>query len=240
MPFSFQEGFRSVLQKAKKNPRLLHDANSSELSSKSTPESSASWPSAKPPKECLPVYGLVNVLGGCFLQSKTKHEDVGTVCQQVFENPSSNKPLQSVGNFLLDVTREKSPVAIFTISELIKATDNFSPSLNIGQGGFGTVYKGKLNGSFVAIKRAKKITYESQLSAEFRNEVSTLSSVEHLNLVKLIGYAEEGPERVLVMEFVANGNLREHLDGKYGTVLDLARTCVGDGIRRKRQSTGTP
>eukprot|EP00250_Pteridium_aquilinum_P017028 c23418_g1_i2 orf=410-1036(+) len=157
MPFSFQEGFRSVLQKAKKNPRLLHDANSSELSSKSTPESSASWPSAKPPKECLPVYGLVNVLGGCFLQSKTKHEDVGTVCQQVFENPSSNKPLQSVGNFLLDVTREKSPVAIFTISELIKATDNFSPSLNIGQGGFGTVYKGKLNGSFVAIKRAKKV-----------------------------------------------------------------------------------
>lgn len=40
-----------------------------------------------------------------------------------------------------------------------------------------------------------------------------MSSIEHLNLVKLIGYAEEGPERVLVVEYVANGNLREHLDG---------------------------
>ena len=42
---------------------------------------------------------------------------------------------------------------------------------------------------------------------------SSLSSIEHLNLVKLIGYAEEGPERVLVVEYIANGNLREHLDG---------------------------
>lgn len=55
---------------------------------------------------------------------------------------------------------------------------------------------------------------DAQLSAEFRNELNTLSSIEHLNLVKFIGYAEEGPERVLVVEYVTNGNLREHLDGR--------------------------
>jgi serine/threonine protein kinase len=44
------------------------------------------------------------------------------------------------------------------MSELIKATSNFSPSLKIGQGGFGTVFKGKLrDGKIVAIKRAKKV-----------------------------------------------------------------------------------
>jgi hypothetical protein len=42
-----------------------------------------------------------------------------------------------------------------------------------------------------------------------------LSQVEHLNLVKLIGYLEEGDERILVTEFVTNGNLRQHLDGTF-------------------------
>lgn len=51
-----------------------------------------------------------------------------------------------------------SGVIIFKMSELIKATSNFSPSLKIGQGGFGTVFKGKLrDGKIVAIKRAKKV-----------------------------------------------------------------------------------
>ena len=51
-----------------------------------------------------------------------------------------------------------SGVIIFKMSELVKATSNFSPSLKIGQGGFGTVYKGKLrDGKIVAIKRAKKV-----------------------------------------------------------------------------------
>lgn len=44
--------------------------------------------------------------------------------------------------------------------------------------------------------------------------MATLSNIEHLNLVKFIGYAQEGPEHIVVVEYVANGNLREHLDGK--------------------------
>jgi len=57
-------------------------------------------------------------------------------------------------------------------------TRNFSPSLKIGQGGFGTVYKGQLdNGQVVAIKRARKDTFETRLTEEFRNEVGMLARI---------------------------------------------------------------
>jgi serine/threonine protein kinase len=71
--------------------------------------------------------------------------------------------------------------------------------------------------------------FEQRLSVEFRTEVDMLSQVDHLNLVKLIGYMEENSERILVVEYVPNGNLREHLDGtlptyirSYGGVLDMS------------------
>eukprot|EP00250_Pteridium_aquilinum_P012459 c20740_g1_i1 orf=53-1696(+) len=110
----------------------------------------------------------------------------------------------------------------FTLAELSKATRKFSPTCKIGQGGFGAVYKGTLpDGSIVAIKRAKKKVYDSRVSNEFETEVQMLMSIDHLNLVKLIGYLEENDERILVVEYVPNGNLREHLDGVHGAILDL-------------------
>lgn len=53
------------------------------------------------------------------------------------------------------------------------------------------------------------------MSREFQTEVNMLSQVEHLNLVKLIGYLEERDERILVTEYVQNGTLRQHLDGMF-------------------------
>lgn len=50
---------------------------------------------------------------------------------------------------------------------------------------------------------------------EFKNEILTLSKIEHLNLVRLLGYAEDKDERIIAMEYVANGTLREHLDGMF-------------------------
>lgn len=111
----------------------------------------------------------------------------------------------------------------FTMEEIYKATRKFSPNLKIGQGGFGTVYKGRLeDGTFVAVKRAKKSVYDKHLGVEFRSEISTLSQVEHLNLVKCYGYLEHGDERIVVVEYVPNGTLREHLECMHGTVLDFA------------------
>ncbi|KAH7447055.1 hypothetical protein KP509_01G089300 [Ceratopteris richardii] len=59
------------------------------------------------------------------------------------------------------------------------------------------------------------------MTSQFHSEVNMLAGVEHLNLVKLIGYLEEGNERIIVEEYVSNGNLRQHLDCELGTVLDL-------------------
>ncbi|KAH7690532.1 Non-specific serine/threonine protein kinase protein [Dioscorea alata] len=111
----------------------------------------------------------------------------------------------------------------FTPAEIQRATKNFSPAFKIGQGGFGTVYKGKLdNGTLVAIKRAKKSIYDNQLGLEFQSEIQTLAQVEHLNLVKFLGFLEYGDERIVVVEYVPNGTLREHLDCLHGKCLDLA------------------
>lgn len=49
---------------------------------------------------------------------------------------------------------------------------------------------------------------------EFKNEMLTLSTIEHLNLVRLYGYLEHEDEKIILLEYVRNGTLREHLDGK--------------------------
>lgn len=107
------------------------------------------------------------------------------------------------------------------INQVLRATQNFSSSLMMGEGGFGTVYKAELSdGQVVAIKRARKEYFES-LRTEFRSEVELLSKIDHRNLVKLLGYVEKGNERLIITEYVPNGTLREHLDGLKGKILDF-------------------
>ncbi|GMH20578.1 hypothetical protein Nepgr_022419 [Nepenthes gracilis] len=104
-------------------------------------------------------------------------------------------------------------------SDIVKATHNFSESLVIGEGGFGTVYKARLrDGQEVAIKRAKKEHFDS---AEFDSEVRILSKIDHRNLVKLLAYVDRGNERIIITEYVPNGTLRQHLDGEYESILDF-------------------
>ncbi|KAJ1431790.1 Serine-threonine/tyrosine-protein kinase, catalytic domain [Sesbania bispinosa] len=112
-------------------------------------------------------------------------------------------------------------VGEFTYEEIYKSTAKFSQDNQIGEGGFGTVYKGKLNdGSIVAVKRTKKEVLHHHLY-EFKNEIITLSKIEHLNLVRLYGYLEHGDEKLIVVEYVGNGTLREHLDGVRGDGLEI-------------------
>ncbi|CAI0540507.1 unnamed protein product [Linum tenue] len=110
----------------------------------------------------------------------------------------------------------------YSLQEIVKATDKFSAANKIGEGSFGTVYKGRLSdGSLVAVKRGKKNSQDKRLTTEFRNEILTLSKIEHLNLVRLYGYVEHEDEQILLVEYVNNGNLREHLDNRRGTVLEI-------------------
>ncbi|KAK7275951.1 hypothetical protein RIF29_17078 [Crotalaria pallida] len=109
----------------------------------------------------------------------------------------------------------------FSFEEIYKSTQKFSKDNIIGEGAFGTVFKGKLSdGTIVAAKRAKKDVLSSHLS-EFKNEIYTLSQIEHLNLVRLYGYVEHGDEKIIVVEYVGNGTLREHLDGTRGDGLEI-------------------
>ncbi|KAG8367456.1 hypothetical protein BUALT_Bualt16G0074000 [Buddleja alternifolia] len=111
------------------------------------------------------------------------------------------------------------------MSQVVRATNNFSPSLLIGVGGFGTVYKAELpDGQVVAIKRLRKGQVQEQFEAmqtEFRSEVELLSKIDHRNLLELLGYVEKANERLIITEFVPNGTLREHLHGLKGKILDF-------------------
>ncbi|KAJ0089276.1 hypothetical protein Patl1_31607 [Pistacia atlantica] len=101
----------------------------------------------------------------------------------------------------------------FKFKELASATDNFSRSSQVGQGGYGKVYKGILSdNTVVAIKRAEEGSLQGQ--KEFFTEIKLLSRLHHRNLVSLLGYCDEEEEQMLVYEFMPNGTLRDWLSGK--------------------------
>ncbi|CAI8597074.1 unnamed protein product [Vicia faba] len=101
-------------------------------------------------------------------------------------------------------------VRAFTYGELSSATNNFSSSAQVGQGGYGKVYKGIISdGTVVAIKRAQEGSLQGE--KEFLTEISLLSRLHHRNLVSLVGYCDEEGEQMLVYEYMPNGTLRDHL-----------------------------
>lgn len=100
----------------------------------------------------------------------------------------------------------------FKYETLEKATNYFDPSRKLGQGGAGAVYQGTLpDGKTVAVKRLFFST--RQWVDEFFNEVNLISGIQHKNLVKLLGCSIEGPESLLVYEFVPNKSLEQYLFG---------------------------
>ncbi|XP_074559055.1 U-box domain-containing protein 33-like [Curcuma longa] len=95
----------------------------------------------------------------------------------------------------------------FSALELKKATEDFSNNLKIGEGGFGSVYKGFLRNTTVAIKLLHPQSMQGR--SEFHQEVAILSRVRHPNLVTLIGACSE--TLALVYEFLPNGSLQDRL-----------------------------
>ncbi|KAF6992773.1 hypothetical protein CFC21_009736 [Triticum aestivum] len=98
-------------------------------------------------------------------------------------------------------------IMAFRFTDLVRATKNFSEKL--GGGGFGSVYKGVLNDSTsIAVKR---LDGACQGEKQFRAEVSSVGLIQHINIVKLIGFCSEGDKRLLVYEHMSNGSLDVHL-----------------------------
>ncbi|PWA98030.1 cysteine-rich receptor-like protein kinase 2 [Artemisia annua] len=105
---------------------------------------------------------------------------------------------------LLDIVTSSS--LNFKYSMIEKATSSFGEANKLGQGGFGTVYKGVLpNGREIAAKRL--FVNHQHRAGDFYHEVNIISSVDHKNLVKLVGFSCLGPESVLIYEYLPNKSL---------------------------------
>ncbi|XP_076890243.1 cysteine-rich receptor-like protein kinase 44 [Bidens hawaiensis] len=94
----------------------------------------------------------------------------------------------------------------YNFSIVKAATNDFSEDNKLGQGGFGTVYKGKLgDGREIAVKRLSRDSRQGDI--EFKNEVLLVAKLQHRNLVKLLGFSLEGSERLLIYELMQNESL---------------------------------
>ncbi|XP_022876270.1 probable receptor-like serine/threonine-protein kinase At4g34500 [Olea europaea var. sylvestris] len=109
---------------------------------------------------------------------------------------------------------------MYSLKELKIATNQFSDENVIGEGGYGIVYRGILHdGSVVAVKSLRN--NKGQAENEFKVEVEAIGKVRHKNLVCLIGFCAEGSQRLLVYEYIDNGNLEQWLHGDVGLVSPL-------------------
>ncbi|KAG6761828.1 hypothetical protein POTOM_035065 [Populus tomentosa] len=110
-------------------------------------------------------------------------------------------------------------VRIFSEAELTKATNNYDDDKKLGEGGFGSVYKGVLEDTTaVAVKKSKGVD-KAQMNEDFQHEICVVSQVNHKNVVKLLGLCLETKVPLLVYEFISNGTLFKHIHDKRSQVL---------------------
>ncbi|XP_065027353.1 rust resistance kinase Lr10-like [Musa acuminata AAA Group] len=114
-------------------------------------------------------------------------------------------PVDSVEKFLRN-QQTLSPTR-YAYSDIIAMTSHFREK--IGQGGFGSVFKGHLLGRYpVAVKMLGGSKFDGE---EFINEVSTIGRIHHLNVVRLLGFCSDGSKRALVYEYMPGGSLDKHI-----------------------------
>ncbi|PAN38103.1 hypothetical protein PAHAL_7G147300 [Panicum hallii] len=120
-------------------------------------------------------------------------------------------------------------IIAFRYVDLESATKKFSEKL--GTGGFGSVFKGWLSDSVaIAVKRLDGV---QQGEKQFRAEVNSIGIIQHINVVKLIGFCCEGDRRLLVYEHMPNGSLDSHLFQSHGAILDWnVRYQIALGVAR--------
>ncbi|KAH9311369.1 hypothetical protein KI387_026404, partial [Taxus chinensis] len=140
----------------------------------------------------------------------------------VLKRRTKNKNTASRRKLLARQRIKIAGVKDFDFSEMALATNNFSASMQVGQGGYGKVYKGILaDGMIVAIKRAQEGSLQG--GKEFSTEIELLSRVHHRNLVSLVGYCNDEGEQMLVYEYMSNGTIREHLSASSKKPINFAQ-----------------
>ncbi|CAA6670791.1 unnamed protein product [Spirodela intermedia] len=131
----------------------------------------------------------------------------------------------------INVATFEKPLRKLTFAHLLEATNGFGAESLIGAGGFGEVYRAKLNdGGVVAIKKLLRVT--EQGDREFTAEMETIGKIKHRNLVPLLGYCKIGDERLLVYEYMKNGSLEAVLHDGAGKLDWPARKKIAVGSAR--------
>ncbi|XP_057442357.1 cysteine-rich receptor-like protein kinase 44 isoform X2 [Lotus japonicus] len=168
----------------------------------------------------VPVVVVVLVLSSICIYSRVK-------------KPRENVEIPSQVDDDYDDEIKNSESLQFNFDTIRVATNDFSDSNELGQGGFGAVYWGKLsNGQVIAVKRLSMNS--GQGDTEFKNEVLLVAKLQHRNLVRLLGFSLKGRERLLIYEFVPNKSLdyiifdpkrKAHLDWekRYKIIQGIAR-----------------
>ncbi|MBA0861126.1 hypothetical protein Goshw_024728 [Gossypium schwendimanii] len=167
---------------------------------------------------------------------KNKNRGIGSVfeaknvakSQDYSDSSQTSKSFQS-SKSIPELYKEKQQnLRVFSLEELSDATNGFNRTLKIGEGGFGSVYKGTIKplggrGHPLVVAIKKLNTHSLQGHKEWLAEVQFLGVVNHANLVKLLGYCcadgERGIQRLLVYEFMSNRSLEDHLFNKTSTLL---------------------
>ncbi|RCV42916.1 hypothetical protein SETIT_9G253800v2 [Setaria italica] len=178
--------------------------------------SSTSWSS---------LFGL-----GCFSSSHAARSgDSGSGgsrnAAKVASSSRPPEPLPSPEDLDLSLSLAGSDVLAFTVEELRTATRDFSMTNFVGEGGFGPVYKGRVDERVRPGLRPQAVAVKlldlegSQGHKEWLAEVIFLGQMRHPHLVKLIGYCYQDQHRLLVYEFMARGSLEKHLFKKYSASL---------------------
>ncbi|KAL6553913.1 hypothetical protein OROMI_019586 [Orobanche minor] len=117
---------------------------------------------------------------------------------------NAQKPSNKEG---LEESKDKDlELPVYDLSTVTKATNSFSNSNKLGEGGFGPVYKGMLeDGKEIAVKRLSETSLQG--FDEFKNEVICIAKLQHRNLVKLLGCCIRGDEKMLIYEYMPNKSL---------------------------------
>ncbi|XP_024447887.1 G-type lectin S-receptor-like serine/threonine-protein kinase At4g27290 isoform X2 [Populus trichocarpa] len=136
-------------------------------------------------------------------------------------------------DYSINSTGKDLELPVFDFATIAIATSNFSGANKLGEGGFGPVYKGKLeDGQEIAVKRLSKTS--TQGLDEFKNEVICIAKLQHRNLVKLLGCCIESEETMLVYEYMPNKSLDAFIfDQKQSKLLDWSmRYNIINGVAR--------
>ncbi|XP_027102205.2 G-type lectin S-receptor-like serine/threonine-protein kinase At1g61550 [Coffea arabica] len=159
----------------------------------------------------------------CMVKSLFVSERNGTV-RDISQEDVQEGPASAKGS---------SELPIINFNRVKRATNNFSEADKLGEGGFGAVYKGKLeDGQLIAVKRLS--SHSGQGMEEFKNEVMLISKLQHRNLVRLLGCCIQGEEKIVILEYMKNKSLDKFLfDRTKRLKLDWAkRFNILQGIAR--------